>query len=97
MRAGASTLGELPATQLPAVLIPGEFSDQADNARYLEREGAGVMLSQSDIDSLPQAVEALLKDTERLDSMRAALARLARPDAADNLARLIVSLARRGS
>jgi hypothetical protein len=38
MRSGASVLGELPATRLPAILVPGEYEgwDQSNNARYLE-------------------------------------------------------------
>src|SRR5262249_58396824 len=39
-RAGASTLGELPAVGLPAVMVPLELSDQARNARFLESQGA---------------------------------------------------------
>ena len=42
MRAGASVLGELPATRLPAILVPGEYEgwDQSPNAQYLEDSGA---------------------------------------------------------
>jgi UDP-N-acetylglucosamine--N-acetylmuramyl-(pentapeptide) pyrophosphoryl-undecaprenol N-acetylglucosamine transferase len=93
MRAGASTLGELPATRLPAILVPGDFSDQDINARYLEAEGAAVALPESRLDGLCALATTLLDDPARLAAMRDNLARLARPDAADRLAALVLELA----
>jgi UDP-N-acetylglucosamine--N-acetylmuramyl-(pentapeptide) pyrophosphoryl-undecaprenol N-acetylglucosamine transferase len=96
MRSGASTLGELPATRLPAILVPGEYEgwDQSPNARYLEREGAAVMLPQARLEhGLEREVTAVLADAVRLQRMRDSLARLARPEAATNLARLLEEMA----
>jgi len=92
MRAGASTLGELPATGLPAVLVPGPFSDQERNARFLEARGAAVVLANDDLDRLLPAVRGLLT-RERLTAMRQAMRGLARLDAAERLADLIVHVA----
>jgi UDP-N-acetylglucosamine--N-acetylmuramyl-(pentapeptide) pyrophosphoryl-undecaprenol N-acetylglucosamine transferase len=96
MRAGASTLGELPATRLPAVLVPGEYEgwDQSPNARYLEGEGAAVMLPQSRLEAdLGPTVMGLLGDSDRRQRMQEALSRLARPDAALKLAQMLLKLA----
>jgi UDP-N-acetylglucosamine--N-acetylmuramyl-(pentapeptide) pyrophosphoryl-undecaprenol N-acetylglucosamine transferase len=95
MRSGASVLGELPATRLPAVLVPGEYEgwDQSNNARYLESQGAAVLLPQSRLQELLPAVTALLADAPRLAAMRAALDGLAMPQAADRLAGLIIEMA----
>jgi UDP-N-acetylglucosamine--N-acetylmuramyl-(pentapeptide) pyrophosphoryl-undecaprenol N-acetylglucosamine transferase len=96
MRAGASTLGELPATRLPAVLVPGEYEgwDQSPNARYLESEGAAVMLPQARLDhALEPTIASLLADGQQLQRMRDSLARLARPDAAASLAGLVAEMA----
>ena len=95
MRAGASVLGELPALRLPAILVPGEYEgwDQSPNARYLESEGAAVMLPQSRLDELQPAVMSLIADAQRRERMKEALARLARPDAAHRLAELLVEMA----
>ncbi len=99
MRSGASVLGELPATRLPAILVPGEYEgwDQSNNARYLESEGAAVMLSQSRLDQLYSTVASLLADTAGLTAMREALQGLARPDAASQIAQLIVKMAKAGA
>jgi UDP-N-acetylglucosamine--N-acetylmuramyl-(pentapeptide) pyrophosphoryl-undecaprenol N-acetylglucosamine transferase len=93
MRAGASTLGELPAVGLPAVLVPGPFSDQGRNARYLAERGAAVVLPNDRLDDLLAVVRRLLTDPERLAAMRRAMTALARPTAAADLARLLLEVA----
>lgn len=99
MRAGASVLGELPATRLPAILVPGEYEgwDQGPNARFLQENDASVMLPQTEIDELHEMAVDLIRDETRLERMRKALAKLARPDAAERLARLAVEMGRRQS
>jgi len=95
MRAGASTLGELPASGLPAVLVPGEYEgwSQAPNAEYLQAEGAAVMLRNAELGRLADVVLELLADEPRLTAMRDAARRLARPDAARDLARTLMEVA----
>ena len=96
MRAGASTLGELPAAQLPAILIPGEYdggSNQHDNARFLAESGAAVTLPQARINELQTTVMELLADSQRREEMKMALSRLAKPYAADRFAHLVAKVA----
>jgi UDP-N-acetylglucosamine--N-acetylmuramyl-(pentapeptide) pyrophosphoryl-undecaprenol N-acetylglucosamine transferase len=95
MRSGASTLGELPAARLPAVLVPGEYEgwDQSPNASFLQASGAAVLLPQARIGELKALVFELLADDSRRRRMQESLARLARPDAADRLARLVLEMA----
>lgn len=95
-RAGASTLGELPAMALPAVLVPGTFAGahQRPNARYLARAGAAVVLENDDLDKLLPVVGELLADDARLRSMREASRRLARPNAAGRIAQILFELAK---
>lgn len=92
-RAGASVLGELPASRLPAVVIPGDFSDQHLNAAHLVERGAAVALSMRQIDDLEPTVLRLLDDERERRSMAAAMAELARPDAARELATMLRNLA----
>ena len=91
MRAGASTLGELPAAGLPAVLVPGVYEgwDQTPNARYLEEQGAAVVLEDDRLDRLADVVRELLADEPRRLAMAAAARRLARPDAARRIAQIV--------
>jgi UDP-N-acetylglucosamine--N-acetylmuramyl-(pentapeptide) pyrophosphoryl-undecaprenol N-acetylglucosamine transferase len=95
MRSGASTLGELPAAKLPAVLVPGEYEgwDQSPNARYLENQGAARALPQSRLSELQATVMNLLGDSDARLAMQDALSRLAQPEAAMNLAQLMMQMA----
>ncbi len=88
-RAGASVLGELPAAGLPAVVIPGHFSDQHRNAAFLVERGAARVLPERDIDTLPAVVAQLLDDAPERERMCVAMRELARPDAASRLAMLV--------
>lgn len=93
-RAGASTLGELPAAALPAVLVPGPFSDQERNARFLAARGAAVVVPNERLhDALLPSVRDLLTSPDRLNAMRKAMHALARPDAAARLAWLLREVA----
>ncbi len=92
-RAGASTLGELPLFGLPAVLVPYPYvrRHQERNAAYLVRVGGAVMIPDEEIeDRLGATVQELLKAPGRLGEMRRRMAALARPEAADRLAALVV-------
>ena len=95
-RAGASALGELPAVGLPAVLVPYPYAGahQRLNARHLADNGAAVILDDRDLGSMLVVVGSLLHDASRLDSMSQAARRLARPEAAKKIARLVLGLAR---
>ena len=88
-RAGASVLGELPAAGLPAIVVPGRFSDQHRNAAFLVERGAARMLPERDIDALPGVAARLLDDEPQRAHMREAMRELARPDAASRLAALV--------
>lgn len=93
-RAGASMLGECPAFALPAVLIPLTFAwrYQKVNADYLTERGAAVQLTDETLaEALLPTVRGLLFDGDRLARMSAAAAALDRPNAAADLARLILA------
>jgi UDP-N-acetylglucosamine--N-acetylmuramyl-(pentapeptide) pyrophosphoryl-undecaprenol N-acetylglucosamine transferase len=94
-RAGASTLGELPAAGAPSILVPGEYEgwSQAPNAEYLAAQGAAIVLRNSELDRLGATVIELLDDAPRLRRMGDAARALARPDAARDMARMLVEAA----
>ena len=67
-RAGAGTVFEILALKKRAILIPLEGQtrgDQVENANYFARQGLCKVLRQSELDFLPQTIEATLQD-ERL-------------------------------
>ncbi len=96
-RAGGS-VWELAAAGLPAVLVPSPnvtADHQTKNARYFAARGGAVMLPESRLaDGGAEAVTALLGDDARLRPMRAAMGTLARPNAADDIAKELIALAR---
>ncbi len=93
-RSGASTLGELPACGVPAVLVPLPAAGvhQRENARYLASHEAAVILEDAELESrLGETVAGLLRDRARLTAMAAACRALDRPDAAEAIAAVVLS------
>jgi UDP-N-acetylglucosamine--N-acetylmuramyl-(pentapeptide) pyrophosphoryl-undecaprenol N-acetylglucosamine transferase len=94
-RAGGS-VWELAAAGLPAVLVPGEFATgqhQEKNARWFVDAGGAVVVPEAMAKDAPGIVEALLDDGDRLAAMAAAMRAVAKPDAAEEIADELVSLA----
>jgi UDP-N-acetylglucosamine--N-acetylmuramyl-(pentapeptide) pyrophosphoryl-undecaprenol N-acetylglucosamine transferase len=92
-RAGGS-VWELAAAGLPAMLVPSPnvtADHQTKNARYFEQRGGAVLLREHEL--RPEPVEALLADEDRRRRMSDAMLRLARPDAADEIAEELIALA----
>jgi len=94
-RAGGS-VWELAAAGLPAVLVPGAFATgdhQEKNARWFADAGGAVVVTESEAASAPRVVEELLADADRRAAMAAAMRAVAKPDAAEEIADELVSLA----
>ena len=102
-RSGASTLAELPAAGLPAVLVPYPYVHQDENADYLVRHGAAVKVADATLlgagrpnaGTLFREVVRLLDDKPGRQRMAEQSRALARPDAAQSLAGALLSLAAR--
>lgn len=100
-RAGASTLGELAAIGMPAILVPYPFAaenHQAANAERFRAAGAAVVLADRDVDA--GRLRLLLAETavpERLAALRAgAMALRAGDPVATIVARIDALRARKG-
>jgi UDP-N-acetylglucosamine--N-acetylmuramyl-(pentapeptide) pyrophosphoryl-undecaprenol N-acetylglucosamine transferase len=94
-RAGGS-VWELAAAGKPAVLVPGLFATgdhQEKNARFFEESGGAVVVPETEVGRAPELVRSLLDDPRRLAEMSAAMTRLARPEAADEIAEELIALA----
>ena len=96
-RAGGSVF-ELAAAGLPSVLVPyphATADHQAGNARWMADGGAAVVVADGELDGarLAREVGALVGSRERLGAMRRAALEIARPDAAERIARETLRLA----
>jgi len=95
-RAGASTLGEYPLFELPAILVPYPYAwrYQKVNAEYLVEHHAAVMLLDENLSTtLLKTIDQLMSDKNQLNRMRKAMAALAQPEAAMQIAELINEVA----
>jgi UDP-N-acetylglucosamine--N-acetylmuramyl-(pentapeptide) pyrophosphoryl-undecaprenol N-acetylglucosamine transferase len=96
-RSGGSVF-EVAAHGRPMVLIPYPYATadhQTENARYIERAGAAIVIPDSELNGprLAQEVGRLLADPARLVAMARASAELARPDAAKEIAAEVLAAA----
>ena len=95
-RAGASTLGELPAFGLPAILVPYPYAwrYQTRNAQFLAQQGGAVIMEDNEMgNNLFSLIQELIHDSSRLESMKSAMKALHTPHAADQIAQLLVEAA----
>jgi UDP-N-acetylglucosamine--N-acetylmuramyl-(pentapeptide) pyrophosphoryl-undecaprenol N-acetylglucosamine transferase len=96
-RAGAMTTAELFAWGIPAILVPlptAAADHQTHNARALAAAGAAINLPQAEltVDRLDREVRSLLSDASAMTRLALGASERARPDAAESIARRILSL-----
>ncbi|MFQ5557752.1 MAG: undecaprenyldiphospho-muramoylpentapeptide beta-N-acetylglucosaminyltransferase [Acidimicrobiales bacterium] len=99
-RSGATSVAELAAVGVPAVLVPlptAPGDHQSANARSLEEVGAAVVVADAELDArrLVAEVDSRLADEDRLATMGASTASVARRDAAEAVVDLMITHARR--
>lgn len=97
-RAGGSVF-EIAASGTPAILVPyphASADHQTENARWMADAGAAIVIPDGELSGLRMAEEvaSLLADRARLTEMAAASRRLARPEAAREVARELLQAAR---
>jgi UDP-N-acetylglucosamine--N-acetylmuramyl-(pentapeptide) pyrophosphoryl-undecaprenol N-acetylglucosamine transferase len=94
-RAGGS-VWELAAAGVPAVLVPypsATADHQTLNARHFTQGGGAILVPESELPAVPALLRSLVGDPGRLGEMRAAMLRLARPGAAEEIAEELMALA----
>lgn len=96
-RAGATTLAELVACAVPAVLVPYPYAGghQAMNAQWISRRGGAIAIDQGAFtpERWEDVVWPLLSDRPRLEAMRGSLRQFVKPGAADRLAQTVLEAA----
>ncbi|EOH78993.1 MULTISPECIES: undecaprenyldiphospho-muramoylpentapeptide beta-N-acetylglucosaminyltransferase [Enterococcus] len=93
-RAGATSIAELTALGLPAILIPSPYvtnDHQTKNAQSLVNAGAVKMIPDADLtgESLIDAVDEIMNDSEKREAMAKASRQEGIPDAAERLWSLV--------
>lgn len=96
-RAGATTLAELCVTGKPSILIPFPYAThnhQMTNAKYLEEQGAALVLAQGYLQEINAArvIGDLLSMPDKLRKMSQAAIKEGRPDAAKDIVKEIVKI-----
>lgn len=99
-RAGAVTLAEITVLGKPAILVPlptAAHNHQEQNARRLSEAGAARMILQNHFSAgvFIDELKSLLNDSEKLKQMSAASRSLGKPDAAEKVSDLALSLVQR--
>src|SRR5439155_17105182 len=95
-RAGGS-VWEIAAAGKPAVLVPSPnvtADHQTKNACYFEQGGGAIVVPEAEIGRAADVVRSLLGDDRRRAEMGAAMLRLARPRAAEEIAEELIGFVR---
>lgn len=96
-RAGATTIAELSVLGIPSILIPSPHvaeNHQYYNAKSLADNGAAVLIKDSELkDSLKNEILNLAKDKNLLKSLSENAKKIARPNAANEIAKSAINYA----
>ena len=98
-RAGASTISELTALGVPALIVPSPYvtnNHQEKNARALEEAGGAAVLLESECSgqALFQAACQILRSGSRLEDMEKSMASLGVRDAAERIYQTVAELSK---
>lgn len=90
-RAGASSCAELLVTGKPSILVPSPYvagDHQSYNAKAMVENGAAIMLRDHELSSMfVNTVKTIIFDEEQLDRMSTLAISLAKPNAAEEIAK----------
>jgi len=95
-RSGATTVAELAVCGKASVLIPlpsASNQEQRYNAEVFSKKGASVILDNTEAESkLYKLIEDILKDRKKINSMEESAKKMAKKDAAEKTAKIILEL-----
>lgn len=98
-RAGALSCSELALTGKPSILVPSPNvagDHQTKNAESMEQEGAAKLAEDNELqDVLLDLVEEVITNDQQLKNMSKAAKQLARPDAAQTIAKEVINIAQK--
>ena len=93
-RAGASTLSEITALQVPTILVPSPYvpnNHQYKNALDLTKNNAAILIEEKDLnsDKLVKTIDDIINNEELISNMKKALSELSVSDSADRIYKAI--------
>lgn len=95
-RASATTIQELAGLAKPTILVPArQLGDQKENSKTYQASGSAIVLQDDDIEETNQLTDTiidLIRDSEKAKSLANNLHEYAKPDAARDIARLIMEV-----
>ena len=96
-RAGASTIAEITAIGVPAIMIPSPHvthNHQEKNANVLGDNGSAVVIKEKELtsDKLMSTIDSLIKDDKKLKEMKESSKKLGVRDSATKIACIIENL-----
>lgn len=99
-RAGASTLSEIIALQVPSIIIPSPYvtnNHQYKNALDLVNNNAAILLEEKDLsgDVIVRSIDKMLMDIKLIDEMKSNLAKMQIKDSPSIIYKSIVNLVRK--
>lgn len=100
-RAGASTISEIIALELPSILVPSPYvpnNHQLKNAMDLVRMNAAILVEEKELhgDKLVREIDALISDNNKIREMKTNLRHLGKNDSADVIYKEIKLLISKG-
>ena len=100
-RAGATSMAEFAAVAAPVIIIPSPYlagDHQTKNAEVYAKNDAAVVLKQTDVaensDVLLNAILSILNDEKLREKLSQNLAKFAKPDALEQMAKMILGAAK---
>lgn len=88
-RAGLSTLSELGVLGKAVILIPLRGVGQRDNALYLEKQNAALIVSEENLETLEREIKKLLENKNKRDALGDNIKKIFPPDSAEKLIKII--------
>lgn len=97
-RAGAGTISELSLLAKPSIFVPSpnvSEDHQTKNAMALVEKDAALLVKDSDVNNLIEVASQLASDDEKRSVLSVNINKMAKPDAASDIAREVIRLAKK--
>jgi len=96
-RAGASTMSEITALELPAIFVPSPYvanNHQYKNAKDLVDNNAGIMLEEKDLneENLIKLIDETINNKEKIEEIKSNLRKIGIKDSSTRIYQILKDL-----